>query len=188
MLRWLLFAKPCCPGSKCASQLLTCWTAEDTEAPRSYGTHPGSRGSTLNPGTQASDGRRCSRLRWSCQRAQRSKGGSSRCGTRSHAEGVLLSFSPPSVQTGMGGGGRALWWSSFRGRLVAESSDVFFKSVNGMGRLGGPRVGNSIVRCGPPLTTPLPEGSQLFSPSSKVIGEEEVGAGQQETHPTESPL
>lgn len=48
----------------------------------------------------------------------------------------------------MGGGGRVFWWFFFRGRLVVEFSDVFFKFVNGMGRLGGFRVGNLIVRCG----------------------------------------
>lgn len=53
--------------------------------------------------------------------------------------------------------------------------DIFLRSVIGMGGLGGPRLGNSIVDYGPLLTTPHTEGYQLFSPSYKVIGKEEAG-------------
>lgn len=73
----------------------------------------------------------------------------------------------------MAGGGEEPWWSHFRGSLEM-GGDIFLRSVIGTGRLGGPRLGNSIVDCGPPLTTPHTEGYQLFSPSYKVLGKGEA--------------
>lgn len=133
-------------------------------------TRPGSCGSAPEAQDSSFCWLTCPGLRQNSQRAQ---GSAHVTGPGHTPRGGLLFLFLAQCQTTMAGGGEEPWWSHFRGSLEM-GGDIFLRSVIGTGRLGGPSLGNSIVDCGPPLTTPHTEGYQLFSPSYKVLGKEEA--------------
>lgn len=184
----LLSAKPRCAGSEHASLLLTCSTAEDAEAPRSYVTLPGSGGSSQASWDSHSNSGHCTWLGLSCPGARSSSSSSQEARLLLQDEVLswgLLFFLRGQCQNshrkscGRAFGGFALEGSGPRvWRWVAAFSLHLSPSWGG---LGGPRVGNRIVHCGPPLTTLGTEGYQLFSLNYRDRG----GGGRKETHPIE---